>query len=82
MSRILSLTGVLPWLVGWLPCGAAYVDGCLLVLCAGVIPCAGLVAYVGRRALGLLHGRLLNEGLRLAAQVACLGRRWFGHRPE
>jgi hypothetical protein len=40
------------------------------------------MAYAGHRALGLLHGRLLDEGLRLAAQVSCLRCRGFGHGPE
>jgi hypothetical protein len=37
------------------------------------------MANAGRRALGLLHGRLLDERLRLAVQVPRLGRRWSGH---
>jgi hypothetical protein len=41
-------------------------------MCAFVVPRAGLMVYAGRRALGLLHGRLLKEGLCLAVQVACL----------
>jgi hypothetical protein len=40
------------------------------------------MAYAGRQALGLLHGRLLNEGLRIAMQVVRLACRWFGHCPE
>jgi hypothetical protein len=36
----------------------------------------------GRRALGLLHGRLLDESLCLAVQVSRLGRRGCGHGPE
>jgi hypothetical protein len=41
-----------------------------------------MMVYAGHRALGLLHGRLLDEGLRLAVQVACLGRLGFGHGQE
>jgi hypothetical protein len=33
----------------------------------------------GRRALGLLHSRLLDERLCLTVQVLCLGRRGSGH---
>jgi hypothetical protein len=69
-----------PALVGWLPHGSACIDRYLLVLCAGIILCAGLMAYAGCRTLGLLYSRLLDEGLRLMVQVACLGIRWFGHR--
>jgi hypothetical protein len=36
----------------------------------------------GRRALHLLHSLLLDEGLRLAAEVACLRCRGFGHNPK
>jgi hypothetical protein len=57
-------------------------DGCLLALSIVVVPRAGLMAYVGHRAFGMLHSRLLDEGLRLMAQVACLGRREFGHGLE
>jgi hypothetical protein len=40
------------------------------------------MAYAGHQALGLLHGCLLDEGMRLAAQVACLRCRGFGHGLE
>jgi hypothetical protein len=71
-----------PALVCWPSRGAACVDGCLLALCVTVVPRTGLMVYVGRRALGLLHGLLLDEGLCLAAQVACLRCRGFGHNPK
>jgi hypothetical protein len=61
-----------PTLVGRLPRGTARVDGCLLALSAAVVPRAGLMAYAGCRAFSLLHNRLLDEGMRLAVQVACL----------
>jgi hypothetical protein len=54
-------------LVGWRPPHRSVcLDGCLLALGAVVVPCAALMAYAGRRAFGLLHGRLLDERLRLA----------------
>jgi hypothetical protein len=53
-------------LVGWLPHRATCVDGCLLALGAAVILRAALLAYAGCQAFGLLHGRLLDERLRLA----------------
>jgi hypothetical protein len=53
-------------LVGWLPHHAARVDGCLLALSVVVVPCTALLAYAGCRAFDLLHGRLLDESLRLA----------------
>jgi hypothetical protein len=71
-----------PALVGRLRRGAAHVNGCLLALSVAVVPHAGLMVYAGRRAFNLLHGRLLDEGPRLAVQVACLGRRWLGRGPE
>jgi hypothetical protein len=40
-----------------------------VALRAPVIPRASLLADAGRRALGLLNGRLLDERLRLAVQV-------------
>jgi predicted Co/Zn/Cd cation transporter (cation efflux family) len=71
-----------PALVGRFPCGAAHVDGCLLTLSTAVILHAALMAYVGCRAFDLLHGRLLDDGLRLAVQVTrlkCRGRgAWLG----
>jgi hypothetical protein len=41
---------------------------------APVVLRAPLLTDAGRRALGLLNGRLLDESLRLAVQVPCLGR--------
>jgi hypothetical protein len=38
-----------------------------------VVPHAPLLANAGRRALSLLHGRLLDERMRLAVQVSRLG---------
>jgi hypothetical protein len=40
------------------------------------------MTYAGRRAFVLLHGRLLDEGLRLVVQVACLGCRGREHGSE
>jgi hypothetical protein len=53
-----------------------------LTLSVAVIPRAALMAYAGRRAFGLLHSHLLNEGLRLAVQVAFLRCRGRGHGAE
>jgi hypothetical protein len=39
-----------------------------------VVPRTALLANAGRRAFGLLHGRLLDERLCLAVQVQRLGR--------
>jgi hypothetical protein len=39
------------------------VDGCLFALGTFIVPRAALVAYAGRRAFGLLYGRLLDERL-------------------
>jgi hypothetical protein len=58
------------------------VDKCFLVLCVTIAPRSGLFVYAGCGALGMLHRRLLNEGLCLAAQVACFTRQWFGHGSE
>jgi hypothetical protein len=71
-----------PALVCWLPCHATRVDGRFLVVCAVATPHAGLVAHAGHGALGLLHSRQLDEGLRLAVQVARLGRQRLGHGPK
>jgi hypothetical protein len=62
-----------PALVGRFPHDAARVDRGLLALSAAVISRARLMAYARRQTFGLLHSRLLDEGLHLAAQVACLG---------
>jgi hypothetical protein len=51
-------------------------------LCAPVVPRAPLLTDVGRRAFGLLNGRLLDERLRLVVQVPRLGRRGGGHGPQ
>jgi hypothetical protein len=48
------------------------VDGCLLVPRVVIALRIGLIAYAGRRVLSLLYDRLLDEGLRLAMQVAHL----------
>jgi hypothetical protein len=71
-----------PALVRWPSRCAACVDGRVLVLCIAVALRVGLMAYAGHGALGLLHDRLFDKGLRLAAQVACFRRRWFGHGSE
>jgi hypothetical protein len=62
-----------PALVGRLPRGAARMDRCLLTLGATAIPRTALMAYARHRAFGRLHGRLLDEGLRLVVQVTRLG---------
>jgi hypothetical protein len=49
---------------------------------AAVVPRTALLVYARRQALGLLHGRLLDESLRLVVQVSHLGRRGRGHGPE
>jgi hypothetical protein len=41
---------------------------------APVVPRTPLLADAGRRALSLLHGRLLDERLRLVVQISRLGR--------
>jgi hypothetical protein len=41
---------------------------------ATVIPRAALLANAGRRAFGLLHGRLIDERVRLVLQVLHLER--------
>jgi hypothetical protein len=43
-------------------------------MCTSVVPCAPLLADAERRALGLLHDRLLNERPRLEVQVPRLWR--------
>jgi hypothetical protein len=55
------------------------VNGRFWALRAAIIPSAALLAHAGRRTFGLLHGRLLDERLRLTVQVSCLGRRGSGH---
>jgi hypothetical protein len=69
-------------LVGRLPCCAPCVNGRFWALSTAVVPRATLMAYAGRRALGLFHGHLLDERLRLAMQVSRLGHRRRGHGPE
>jgi hypothetical protein len=68
--------------VGRLPYRAARMDGCLLALGTTVVPRTALLAYAGCRAFGLLHDRLLDEGLRLAMQVTRLGCRGCRHGSE
>jgi hypothetical protein len=41
-------------------------DRRLPALSVAVVPCTAWLAHVGRRAFGLLNGRLLDERLRLA----------------
>jgi hypothetical protein len=67
-------------LVGELPHCATRMDGRLLTLGAAVVPRPAQLAYAGCQAFSLLHGRLLNERLRLAVQVPHLGRRGSGCR--
>jgi hypothetical protein len=71
-----------PSLARWSSRCTARVDGRLLVLCAAIVLRIGLVAYAGHGALSLLYGRLLDKGMRLAVQVACLRRRRLGHGPK
>jgi hypothetical protein len=47
-----------------------------------IIPRTPLLADAGRRASGLLDGRLLDERLLLTVQVPRLGRRRGGHGPQ
>jgi hypothetical protein len=47
-----------------------------MALRASVIPRAPLLANAGRRALGLLYGRLLDERLRLAVKVPRALKEW------
>jgi hypothetical protein len=61
-----------PWVGGTFRC-ASRVYRWLGALRAPVVPRAPLLADAGRRALGLLNGRLLDERLRLAVQVPRLG---------
>jgi hypothetical protein len=69
-------------LVGQLPRGTVRVDGCLLALSTAVVPLVALLTYVRCRAFGLLHGRLLDEGLHLAVQVTNLECQGRGHGSE
>jgi hypothetical protein len=62
-----------PALVGRLPRRAARVNLRLRALRAPVVLRAPLQANAGSRALGMLHGRLLDERLRLAVQVCASG---------
>jgi hypothetical protein len=82
LSLSARIKDLLPdWRSASLAAYAAYVNGRFRALRAAVILRAALLAYAGRRAFGLLHGRLLDERLRLAVQVLCLGRRGSGHCP-
>jgi hypothetical protein len=47
-----------------------------------IVQRAPLLTNAGRRAFGLLDGRLLDERLRLTVQVPRLGRRGGGHGPQ
>jgi hypothetical protein len=69
-------------LVGGLPRRAARVNWRLRALRTPDVPRAPLLVNAECRALGLLHGRLLNECLRLTVQVPRLGRRGSGHGPQ
>jgi hypothetical protein len=69
-------------LVGQLSRRAACMNRRFRALRAAVIPHAALLANAGRRAFGLLQGRLFIERLRLAVQVLCLGCRGSGHGPQ
>jgi hypothetical protein len=66
---------------GALSCAARMYRG-LGALRTPIISRAPLLADAGRRAFGLLNGRLLDERLRLAVQVPRLGRRGGGHGPH
>jgi hypothetical protein len=61
-----------PWVGGTFRC-ASHVYRWFGALRAPVVPRAPLLADAGRRSLGLLNGRLLDERLRLAVQVLRLG---------
>jgi hypothetical protein len=71
VSRSLSLAGVRPGLAGRSVALPACTEG------SGparpIVPRFPLLTDAGRRALGLLDGRLLDERLRLAVQVSRLG---------
>jgi hypothetical protein len=58
------------------------VDRWLGTLRAPIVLCAPLLTDAGRRALGLLDGRLFDERLRLTVQVPRFGRRRGGHGPQ
>jgi hypothetical protein len=60
-------------LVVRLPCHAVRVDRRLPALGVAVVPHTARLAHAGRRALGLLNGRLLDERLRLTMQVLGFG---------
>jgi hypothetical protein len=61
-------------LVGRLSCCAVRMGARLPALGVVVVLHAAWLAHVGRRALGQLNGRLLDERLRLTVQVPGLGR--------
>jgi hypothetical protein len=61
-------------LVGQLPSRAVRMDKHLPTLGGAVISHTAWLAHAGRRALGLLNGRLLDERLCLAVQVPGFGR--------
>jgi hypothetical protein len=60
-------------LVGWLSHRTARVDGRLLALSTTVVSRTALLAYAGCRAFGLLHDRLLDEGLALRGRLRASG---------
>jgi hypothetical protein len=62
-----------PWVGGAFRC-VSRVHRWFGALRAPVVPRAPLLTDAGRRAFGLLNGRLLDERLHLAVQVPCLGR--------
>jgi hypothetical protein len=61
-----------PWVGGAFRC-ASRMYRWFGALRAPVVPRAPLLTDTGRRAFGLLNGRLLDERLRLAVQVLRLG---------
>jgi hypothetical protein len=61
-------------LIGRLPCRAVRMGRRLPALGVAVILHTAWLAHAGRRALGLLNGRLLDERLRLTVQVLRFGR--------
>jgi hypothetical protein len=62
-----------PWVGGVFRC-ATRVYRCFRALRTPIVPRAPLLTDAGRRAFGLLNGRLLDERLRLAVQVSRLWR--------
>jgi hypothetical protein len=75
------LAGVRPGLAGALSYTTRVHRG-LEALRTPIVLRAPLLADAGRRAFGLLDGRLLDECLRLAVQVPRLRRQGGGHGPQ